>query len=131
MPAGKLRLFVSNNDRQVRVFDMPSMRRVDTICCPAPVNYSSLSPKGDLLACVGDSEETHLYRAGPSGNSLHPCAAVCALKDLGELVARANHVMSLTRRRPADRHASHICEGRQVLNSASTFACSFVPSDAA
>ena len=71
MFAGKLRLYVSNNDRQVRVFDMPSMRQVDTICCPAPVNYSSLSPNGDLLACVGDSEETHLYRAGPSGNPVH------------------------------------------------------------
>lgn len=74
-PAGKLRLYVSNNDRQVRVFDMPSMRQVDTICCPAPVNYSSLSPDGDLLACVGDSEETHLYRAGPSGDPARLCIA--------------------------------------------------------
>jgi len=68
--AGKLRLFVSNNDRQVRIFDMPSMRRVDAICCPAPVNYASLSPDGALLACVGDSDETLLYRACPSGRPL-------------------------------------------------------------
>ena len=72
MSAGKLRLYVSNNDRQVRVFDMPSMRQVDTVCCPAPVNYSSLSPNGDLLACVGDSDETHLYQAGPTGDPSHP-----------------------------------------------------------
>lgn len=66
--AGKLRLFVSNNDRQLRIFDMPSMRPVDAICCPAPINYACLSPDGELLACVGDSEETHLYRAAPSGD---------------------------------------------------------------
>ncbi|CAK0785795.1 hypothetical protein CVIRNUC_009006 [Coccomyxa viridis] len=66
-PRGKLRLFVSNNDRQLRIFDMPSMRPVEAICCPAPINYAALSPEGDLLACVGDSGETHLFRAAPSG----------------------------------------------------------------
>ena len=92
--AGKLRLYVSNNDRQVRVFDLPSMRQVDTICCPAPVNYSSLSPNGDLLACVGDSDETHFYRAGPSGDSPHP---VFFPHINGELVTvNAGHAMSLT-----------------------------------
>ena len=58
---------MSNNDRQLRIFDMPSMRPVEAICCPAPINYAALSPEGDLLACVGDSGETHLFRAAPSG----------------------------------------------------------------
>lgn len=67
--AGKLRLFVSNNDMRLRVFDVPSMRLVDNIPCLAPVNYAALSPDGALLACVSDSEETRLYHAAPSGES--------------------------------------------------------------
>lgn len=65
--AGQLRLFVSNNDRTVKVFDLPSMRLMSTISCPVAVNYAALSPDGNYLACVGDSGATHIYRAAPTG----------------------------------------------------------------
>jgi hypothetical protein len=65
--AGQLRLFVSNNDHTVKVFALPSMRLMSSITSPVAINYAALSSDGEHLACVGDSEETHLYRAAPSG----------------------------------------------------------------
>ena len=66
-PAGQLRLLACNNDHTVKVFDLPSMRHLDTIACPVAVNYAALSPDGRLLAAVGDASETYLFRATPSG----------------------------------------------------------------
>jgi len=65
--AGQLRLFVSNNDHTVKIFDVPSMRLMSTVTCPVAVNYAALSPDGHFLACVGDSGATHIYRAATTG----------------------------------------------------------------
>lgn len=67
--AGQLRLFVSNNDHTVKIFDVPSMRLMSTVTCPVAVNYAALSPDGRFLACVGDSGATHIYRAATTGTA--------------------------------------------------------------
>ena len=65
--AGQLRLLVCNNDHTVKLFDLPSMRHLQTLTCPVAVNYAALSPDGRHLAAVGDASETYLFRATPSG----------------------------------------------------------------
>ena len=57
-----LKLFVCNNDDTIKVYRLPSMELVETIHCTVPINYCSLSPDGQYLACVGDSNDVHLYR---------------------------------------------------------------------
>lgn len=48
-------MFVSNNDRSIKVLQLPDMRRVDTIVCPAAVNYCSLNADGSMIAAAGDT----------------------------------------------------------------------------
>ena len=67
MGAGGLRLLVCNNDHTVKLFELPSMRALGSVACPAAVNYAALSPDGQRLAAVGDSCDTHVFRATPSG----------------------------------------------------------------
>ncbi|CAL8471302.1 g10844 [Coccomyxa elongata] len=91
---GQLRLFVSNNDRTVKIFDLPSMRLMSAITCPVAVNYAALSPDGSSLACVGDSGTTHIYRAAPTGFvedyafcEFRDCGIACAWNPSGTCIA--------------------------------------------
>ncbi len=61
--SGELRLFLSNNDKTVKVFSLPSMTVIVTITFPIAINYASLSPDGKYLVAVGDSNQTYLYSA--------------------------------------------------------------------
>ena len=61
--SGELRLFLSNNDKTVKVFSLPSMTVIVTLTFPIAINYASLSPDGKFLVAVGDSNQTHLYSA--------------------------------------------------------------------
>ncbi|QDZ21833.1 WD40 repeat domain-containing protein [Chloropicon primus] len=64
--SGELRLFLSNNDKTVKVFSLPSMTVIATLTFPVAINYASLSPDGNFLVAVGDSNQTYLYSAGQS-----------------------------------------------------------------
>lgn len=61
--SGELRLFLSNNDKTVKVFSLPSMTVIVTLTFPIAINYASLSPDGNFLVAVGDSNQTYLYSA--------------------------------------------------------------------
>lgn len=61
---GETRLFVSNNDRTIKVFRLPTLARTATIPFPTAVNYASVSPDGRKLVAVGDSPEVYLYDIG-------------------------------------------------------------------
>lgn len=66
--SGEMRLFVCNNDESIRVFSLPRMSLAAHIQgIPAPVNYASMSPDGQHLACVGDCELVFIYKASPTG----------------------------------------------------------------
>ena len=66
--SGDLRLFVSNNDKTVKVYSLPSMAPITTLSFPVAINYASLSPDGKYLVAVGDSNQTYLHHAqGSSG----------------------------------------------------------------
>ena len=66
-------LLVCNNDKCVRVFDLPEMRPIATIQVPAAVNHgkcsflASISPDGSMLVVVGDSKDVILYSVVPTG----------------------------------------------------------------
>ena len=53
--AGRVHLFVSNNDDSIKVFQLPDMRRVEIIACPVAINYCSVNEGGSMLAAAGDS----------------------------------------------------------------------------
>jgi WD40 repeat protein len=66
--AGDDRLYVCCNDSTVKVFALPSMSSVTVLHCPCPINYVALSPDGNTLVAVGDTDTTYLYQATPAGD---------------------------------------------------------------
>jgi len=78
-----LKLFVCNNDDTIKVYRLPSMELVETIHCTVPINYCSLSPDGQYLACVGDSNDVHLYR----------CSRTSDYEKLAKLSEASDHGM--------------------------------------
>lgn len=61
--AGEKSLLVSNNDCTIKVLNLPTLQSLASFSFPIAINYSSLSPDGDHLVCVGDSEQVYLYNA--------------------------------------------------------------------
>mmetsp|Transcript_27318 Transcript_27318/g.52001 ORF Transcript_27318/g.52001 Transcript_27318/m.52001 type:complete len:339 (+) Transcript_27318:231-1247(+) len=59
--AGDPCLLVSNNDCTVKVYDLPSLRRLASVTFPMAINYSAMSSDGKYMVCVGDSEHVYLY----------------------------------------------------------------------
>lgn len=62
------KLFISNNDKTIKVYNIPNLQRTATIDFPTAVNYASVSPDGRKLVAVGDSPEVYLYDIGTSNN---------------------------------------------------------------
>eukprot|EP00240_Pyramimonas_obovata_P006368 CAMPEP_0118940266 /NCGR_PEP_ID=MMETSP1169-20130426/30984_1 /TAXON_ID=36882 /ORGANISM="Pyramimonas obovata, Strain CCMP722" /LENGTH=316 /DNA_ID=CAMNT_0006884711 /DNA_START=128 /DNA_END=1074 /DNA_ORIENTATION=+ len=54
-------LLVSNNDCTVKVYDLPGLTHVTSIDFPVAINYSTLSPDGSCMVCVGDCNPVYLY----------------------------------------------------------------------
>lgn len=65
--AGETRLLVCNNDESIKIFSLPSLQRVTTLGLPTAVNYASVSPDGQKLCAVGDSNQVFLYDCKPNG----------------------------------------------------------------
>jgi WD40 repeat protein len=59
--AGEKSLLVSNNDCTIKVLNLPTLQSLASFSFPIAINYSSMSPDGDHLVCVGDSEQVYLY----------------------------------------------------------------------
>lgn len=55
--SGGKQLVASNNDSNVRIFDVPSFVCLDRYTYPWPVNHTSVSPDGKLLCVVGDNTD--------------------------------------------------------------------------
>eukprot|EP00191_Tetraselmis_sp_GSL018_P012966 CAMPEP_0177587326 /NCGR_PEP_ID=MMETSP0419_2-20121207/5578_1 /TAXON_ID=582737 /ORGANISM="Tetraselmis sp., Strain GSL018" /LENGTH=257 /DNA_ID=CAMNT_0019077341 /DNA_START=599 /DNA_END=1372 /DNA_ORIENTATION=- len=95
--SGEPRLFVSNNDKSVRVFSLPRMALIDHIqALPAAVNYSALSPDARHLAFVGDCDHTFIYAATPTGHrrlrvfaEARDCGMCCSWNAAGSCLAAA------------------------------------------
>lgn len=62
-------LYVGNNDETVRVYDVPSMRRITEHRIPFAVNSVKPSPDGRLLAVAGDSAQVLLLEGGASSDA--------------------------------------------------------------
>ncbi|KAK6154570.1 hypothetical protein DH2020_008818 [Rehmannia glutinosa] len=56
-PSGSVHFTASNNDCGVRDFDMERFQLVKHFSYPWPVNHTSLSPDGKVIAIVGDNPE--------------------------------------------------------------------------
>ncbi|KAL0238081.1 hypothetical protein GEMRC1_012554 [Eukaryota sp. GEM-RC1] len=54
-------LTVSTNDSYISMYTLPSMEQLPDLSFNAPVNHTSVSPNGKLLATVGDHNLTYLY----------------------------------------------------------------------
>mmetsp|Transcript_17434 Transcript_17434/g.49023 ORF Transcript_17434/g.49023 Transcript_17434/m.49023 type:complete len:334 (-) Transcript_17434:439-1440(-) len=111
--SGELKLFVCNNDDTIKVVRLPTMEVAATIHCAVPINYCSLSPDGQYLACVGDSHDVYLYRCGRSSDydrvaklsEAHDHGMSCAWSPTGSCFAAASQdglvcVWDLKSRRP-------------------------------
>ncbi|CAO1614957.1 unnamed protein product [Sympodiomycopsis kandeliae] len=89
-----IRLYVSNNDRSLKIYDLPhhpssqdsdvgastgsdqahrrKVSRSETLDFPTAINHSSLSPDGSTLVVVGDTPQVFLYhRDQDTGAFLH------------------------------------------------------------
>mmetsp|Transcript_13588 Transcript_13588/g.34180 ORF Transcript_13588/g.34180 Transcript_13588/m.34180 type:complete len:256 (+) Transcript_13588:3-770(+) len=96
--SGDLRLFVSNNDKTVKVFSLPSMTLITTISFPVAINYACLSPDGKFLVAVGDSNQTYLHSAVPNSgyqrirtfSEANDSGMCCAWNSSGMCFASAN-----------------------------------------
>ncbi|KAL6544662.1 hypothetical protein OROMI_023524 [Orobanche minor] len=56
-PSGSVHFTASNNDCGVRDFDMERFQLVKYFSYPWPVNHTSLSPDGKIIAIVGDNPD--------------------------------------------------------------------------
>ncbi|XP_073028597.1 uncharacterized WD repeat-containing protein C2A9.03-like isoform X2 [Primulina eburnea] len=56
-PSGSVHFTASNNDCGVRDFDMERFQLVKHFSYPWPVNHTSLSPDGKIIAIVGDNPD--------------------------------------------------------------------------
>ncbi|KAI0950852.1 hypothetical protein AcW1_008048 [Taiwanofungus camphoratus] len=81
------RLFVSNNDRSVKVYDVavrsgkgegrPRLVDAGQLKLDVPINHSSISPDGRTLLCVGDSPDVYIHRiSGGSRISFSPISTL-------------------------------------------------------
>ncbi|KAH8554405.1 WD40-repeat-containing domain protein [Umbelopsis sp. PMI_123] len=77
---GDKRLLVSNNDETIKVFSIPSMHLIDSLCLPTAVNGVTVSPNGRHMVAVGDSNEVFVFNITSSGEYVHT-ASLCASKD--------------------------------------------------
>ncbi|RUP49556.1 WD40-repeat-containing domain protein [Jimgerdemannia flammicorona] len=66
-PGEPPRLMVCNNDETIKVFSLPSMRKVANILLPTAVNYASVSPDGRRMVAVGDTNQVFLFDISASG----------------------------------------------------------------
>mmetsp|Transcript_12249 Transcript_12249/g.26807 ORF Transcript_12249/g.26807 Transcript_12249/m.26807 type:complete len:349 (-) Transcript_12249:733-1779(-) len=80
---GQLRLFVSNNDETVKVFDVDTMRLVSTLVCSCAVNCASVSPDGKFL--VAGFDEPFILLFGLTGQGSYELVAEldCPATDAG------------------------------------------------
>ena len=51
------RLFICNNDESIKVFEIPTMRRICELKMPFAVNNVKVSPDGKKMIVVGDSSQ--------------------------------------------------------------------------
>ncbi|KAJ1343341.1 hypothetical protein BSLG_002367 [Batrachochytrium salamandrivorans] len=65
---GSTRLMICNNDKTIKIFSLPDLRRVASISLPTAVNYASVSPDGRKLLAVGDTSEVFLFNITPNGD---------------------------------------------------------------
>ncbi|KAL0321017.1 UNVERIFIED_CONTAM: hypothetical protein Sradi_5363200 [Sesamum radiatum] len=70
-PSGSIHFTASNNDGGVRDFDMERFQLVKQFCYPWPVNHSSLSPDGKVIAVVGDNPDGMLVDS-QTGKTIAP-----------------------------------------------------------
>ncbi|KAK4386782.1 hypothetical protein Sango_2548800 [Sesamum angolense] len=70
-PSGSIHFTASNNDGGVRDFDMERFQLVKQFCYPWPVNHSSLSPDGKIIAVVGDNPDGMLVDS-QTGKTIAP-----------------------------------------------------------
>lgn len=64
---GGTRLLICNNDETIKVYTLPGLQRVASICLPTAVNYCAVSPDGKRMVAVGDSNQVFLYDIGVNG----------------------------------------------------------------
>jgi len=64
---GSPRLLICNNDETIKVYSLPGLQRVASICLPTAVNYCSVSPDGTKMVAVGDSNQVFMYDVGANG----------------------------------------------------------------
>jgi len=53
---------ISNNDKTVKIYSLAQREVLTTIKHAVPMNYATLSPDGEIIAAVGDSEEVFFYQ---------------------------------------------------------------------
>ncbi|PNX96563.1 putative WD-repeat-like protein, partial [Trifolium pratense] len=70
-PSGAVHFMASNNDGGIRDFDMETFQLTKHSCFPWPVNHTSLSPNGKLLAIVGDNPDGLLVDS-QTGKTISP-----------------------------------------------------------
>ncbi|BFG33655.1 hypothetical protein CerSpe_199290 [Prunus speciosa] len=70
-PSGAVHFTASNNDCGVRDFDMEKFQLTKHFRFPWPVNHTSLSPDGKLLAIVGDNPDGMLVNS-QTGKTVMP-----------------------------------------------------------
>eukprot|EP00899_Mesostigma_viride_P005432 jgi/Mesvir1/14890/Mv05495-RA.1 len=89
-------LIASNNDDTIKVFALPSMEHIVNVPCAAAINYTAVSPSGQHMVCVGDSNVTYLY--GLKGKcelleelaEAHDSGMCCAWSPCGTFFAAAS-----------------------------------------
>eukprot|EP00732_Lithocolla_globosa_P001638 Lithocolla_globosa_v1_NODE_851_length_3187_cov_22.354406.p1 type:complete len:323 gc:universal NODE_851_length_3187_cov_22.354406:673-1641(+) len=75
------RLLVANNEKAIKVFNLPSLDLVETILLPMPVNFCAVSPDGQKLAAVGDTNKVFLFDI--RAQSYHPMDIRSTSNDFG------------------------------------------------
>ncbi|KAL8046081.1 hypothetical protein ABFX02_08G155900 [Erythranthe guttata] len=72
-PSGSVHFTASNNDGGVRDFDMERFQLVKHFSYPWPVNHTSLSPDGKVIAIVGDNLDGMLVDSSTGKTISHLC----------------------------------------------------------
>jgi WD40 repeat protein len=70
------RLYVCNNDETIKVFELPSMQRLNEVKVPFAVNNVSLSPDGKFAVAAGDSSQVIVFALNPQGSTFEQVGAV-------------------------------------------------------
>eukprot|EP01095_Lingulamoeba_sp_RSL-Kostka_P000359 TRINITY_DN10566_c0_g1_i1.p1 TRINITY_DN10566_c0_g1~~TRINITY_DN10566_c0_g1_i1.p1 ORF type:complete len:433 (+),score=116.84 TRINITY_DN10566_c0_g1_i1:54-1352(+) len=58
---GNLKIILSSNDNDIKIYDINLMEVENRIKFPVPVNNSSISPDGTKLVACGDSRQVYIY----------------------------------------------------------------------